>query len=173
MKKMLIVAAVAMAATTASFGAVKANQFGVDYMYSGGVNSFGAWWHVSDKIALRPTVGFKYTDQDNAGTQTTTTMFTLGVAVPIYIANFSALDLYVAPAFAYTSNGSKSTTGGVSVSTSSSSISASAALGMQVKLVEQVSIFGEMGIGYDKDDSTKKSTIQTARTAVGAIFYFN
>lgn len=52
MKKMLIAAAIAMAATTASFGAVKANKLGVDFMYSGGTNNIGVWWNITDMVVV-------------------------------------------------------------------------------------------------------------------------
>lgn len=173
MKKILSIAA-AMAISTAAFGAnVKANKLGVNFQYSGTTPGVGVLWHVADTIALRPSIGFSSTTTDpNTGSTTT---LTFGLDVPIYLANYNALDLYVAPGVSYTSVNNKPATGS---STTASVLGVTAALGLQVKLADQVHLFGELGIGYTGTDnggspSSKTTTIATGRTAVGAIFYFN
>ena len=169
MKKMLIAAAIAMAATTASFGA-KSGQIGLDFGVSNitaisNANSaptVGLWWNVSDKIALRPSIGF--TNSDNGTTSSTAISF--GIAVPIYVANFNKLDLYIAPEFNWATDGGSPANSGMAVG---------ASLGTQVSVAEQVSLFGEMGIGYYKNltSGAKDSQIGTARTAFGVILHFN
>lgn len=182
MKKILITSLLALAATQASFGAVKSGKAGVDFATSSttGVNngngttqSLGVWWHVTDMIALRPSLAYSSTTKtvEASGTKTseTTNTFGVGIAVPIYLAKMNLLDLYVAPAFAYGSNGSNYT-----------NIDAGVALGLQVAVNEQLQFFGEMGLGYrnttDKataNQTTTTGTFGTARGSVGVIFYFN
>ncbi|MBS0618760.1 MAG: outer membrane beta-barrel protein [Spirochaetes bacterium] len=190
MKKILIAAAVTMAATTASFGAVKGNKIGLDFSMSstlatlttpninngsGSTSSVGVWWHVTDMIALRPSIAYSSTTTTvqntvtNTNLSTTTNTFGVGLSVPIYLAKMNLLDLYVAPGVSYGSNGSNFTNLGISAS-----------LGLQVAVNDQLHFFGEMGLGYNSNtdkstanQTTTTSSFGTARGAVGVIFYFN
>lgn len=183
MKKMLIAAAIAMAATTASFGAVKANKIGANFQYDGSLPTFGVWWHVTDMVAIAPSIGFKNTsntyNSTAANKEDSTTELQLGVGVPIYLAHFNALSLFVAPEFSYTSKSDKLTPqAGASTTSSSSVLGISAALGLQVEVHAQVHLFGAFAFGYSSEDTgnasgQKTGIISTTRTAIGAIFYFN
>lgn len=178
MKKLFL--GLAFIASTSVFASgVKGGKFGIDFSYvsnlttpspivSSGAPSIGVWWHVIDMIALRPSVGFSSTSAGGA----TTTNLEFGIGVPIYLAKFNALDLYVSPAFSYLSR--SSSVGGVSVTSSGWGVSGS--LGLQVGVHDQVHLFGEVGFGYAADlaaSGTGSTTFSTTRTAVGAIFYFN
>lgn len=184
MKKILITSLLALAATTSSFGAVKAGKIGVDFttagttgVYNGNgtTQSLGVWWHVTDMIAIRPSIAYSSSTTTvevttpSSKTSTTTNTFGVGISVPIYLAKMNLLDLYVAPAFSYGSNGSNYT-----------GIDAAVSLGLQVAVNEQLQFFGEMGLGYrnstDKataNQTTTTGSFGTARGAVGVIFYFN
>jgi hypothetical protein len=184
MKKILITSLLTLAATTSSFGAVKAGKVGVDFATSGttgiyngygGTQSLGIWWHVTDMIAIRPSLAYSsitITEEvttPSSKTSTTTNTFGVGISVPIYLAKMNLLDLYVAPAFSYGSNGSDYT-----------GIDAGVSLGLQVAVNDQLQFFGEMGLVYrnstDKSKANETTTIGwfgTARSAVGVIFYFN
>ncbi|HRP68108.1 MAG TPA: outer membrane beta-barrel protein [Turneriella sp.] len=174
MKKILAIAA-AMAISTAAFGAnVKANKLGVNFAYDSGTSNIGVLWHVADTVALRPFVGFKNKAIDQG---TTTTTMTFGLDLPIYLANFNALDLYVAPGISYNS---EKTAPAIGSATTATTLDLKAMLGLQVKLADQVHLFGELGLSYSSYNdgtpapgTTKSTTIATGRTAVGAIFYFN
>lgn len=173
MKKILALTA-AMAISSAAFGTnVKASKFGVDFSYANQLPTLGVMWHVTDMIALRPSLGFSSTTTDpNTGS---TTVLNFGIAVPIYLANFNALDLYVAPGFTYKSTNTKPATGS---STTASDIGVTAALGLQVKVTDQLHLFGEMGLGYTGTNNggspaAKTTVIATGTTSIGATFYFN
>lgn len=197
MKKILIAAAVAMVATSASFGAVKGSKIGLDYSMSsslatlttpsinnGGTSSsstqgVGMWWHVTDMIALRPSVAYSSTTTTvttSAGSgSVTSSTFGVGLSVPIYLAKMNLLDLYVAPGISYGTNA----IGGSSAYTNSN-LGISAMLGLQVAVNDQLHFFGEMGVGYNSqtdkstaNQTTTNNTFGTARGAVGVIFYFN
>lgn len=139
----------------------------------------GVWWHVTPMIALRPSLGIRNESQttDNVGlgtsSETSSTVFQFGLSLPIYLAKFKALDLFVAPAFNFKSTSSKTTSGGTSTSSSASGFDLGASLGVQLPLHEQFHVFGEMGFGYAKDDSKKQTVVGLVRTSLGAIFYFN
>lgn len=189
MKKIFLALAFVASTSGGLFAAVKDNKFGVNYMYNAGQNNIGAQWHITSVFAIRPSIGF------STGTTTTTTTTTgnvnevtgttleFGIAVPIYLANFNLLDLYVAPSFGYTSTSGK-TTNTIPVSSAdskSSGINAGAALGLQIALNDQLHVFGELGLGYSSTDNPNASATTTrtsnqfglSRTAIGAIFYFN
>lgn len=178
MKKILITSLLALAATTSSFAAVKGGKFGANFSYSASTPTFGVWWHLTDMIALTPSIGWTNKTTTSTGTETNTNEITFGLGLPIYLANFKALDLFVAPDFAFTTTSSKTTTAGVSGSTSASNLAVGAALGLQVQVHDQVHLYGAYTLGYSKDDpgttgGTVTTKFGTNRTAIGAIFYFN
>ncbi len=154
-----------MAVSTAAFGAnVKGGQFGVDYQLASGQNTLGVWWHLHDMIALAPSIGYSASDNDAGRKEQITT---LGIVLPIYVAQFNKLDFFVAPLFEYTAinidnNGNK---------TNTHEMSFGLGLGTQIALTEQLHLFAHQGFAYNDDDGPVD--YNTFRTAVGAIFYFN
>ena len=214
MKKIIIASAMMLAATTSSFGAVKAGKFGMDFSYAGslglwttgnngnaglptfnGTPSVGFRYHVTDMIAIAPSVGFVTASGTNnnvsgAKTETSTTVWGVGLEIPLYLAKFTALDFYVAPGvgFTPTSTTTKTTTAGGVVTEGNSTgsfLSIYAAIGLQIPINDQLHVFGKTTIGYasgttnpdtksvpaDVDDKSTYFGLQS--WAVGAIFYFN
>lgn len=164
MKKLMMIL-LAMAVSTAAFGAnVKSGQFGLNYQFSGGMNSWGAWWHVHDMIALAPSIGYDAEDDDAGRTEST---MSFGLNVPIYLAQFNKLDLFVAPGFNYNSN--KVDNNGVKTTTNSMTFGVG--LGVQIALTEQLHAFGVHSFNYNDNDGP--TSYGLSRTSVGAIFYFN
>jgi hypothetical protein len=188
MKKIAL--ALCLVASSSVFANVKGGKIGVDFSMSstlstlttpsvqngnGTTQSLGVWWHLTDMIALRPSVAYSSTTTtvENTATNTkasaTTNTFGAGIAVPIYLTKMNLLDLYVAPGFSYGSNASNYT-----------NMSFSASLGLQVAVNDQLQFFGEAGLAYvsttDKataNVTTTTGTFGTARAAIGVIFYFN
>ncbi len=171
MKKIFL--GLAFIASTSVFASVKGGKIGVNFSYAGTAKSFGAWWHITDMIAITPSVGYTTETVTTTG-DTTTSNLIFGLGVPIYLAKFNILDMYVAPSASYTSTTTKTTAG----SATGSSLNFAASLGLQAALLDQVHIFGELGFGYTSEDkggttTNKTTTLGTTRTAVGVIFYFN
>ncbi|AFM14459.1 outer membrane beta-barrel protein [Turneriella parva] len=220
MKKIIFASALMLAATTSSFGAVKAGKFGMDFSFAGslgtwttrsmndgpgapnfgGMPTVGLRYHLTDMIAIAPSVGFyTATTTDNTNntiaTQTKTTEVSrtawgFGLEIPLYLVKLNAMDLYIAPGvgFAPTSATTKTTrVDGLTTEGKStgSYISVFAALGLQVPINDQFHVFGKTTVGWasgttnpdtnsnpaDVDDKSTYFGLQS--WAVGAIFYFN
>ncbi len=202
MKKILITSLLALAATTSSFGAVKGGKVGVNFQYGSNINSLGAWWHLADIIALNPYVGYSSSSTKDLYTGTAglgigcgtgnvcyqtakSNGFVVGVDVPIYLAKFNALDLFVAPGVGYNSSSSETlnenTTNGQSATVNngtSTTWNLGLAAGLQIPLLEQLHVFGKAGFDYSRQtkdtySNYKSTAFTTTRYSVGAIFYFN
>jgi hypothetical protein len=178
MKKLFL--GLAFIASTSVFASVKGGKLGVNFSYAASTPSFGAWWHITDMIAITPSVGYTNKTTTYSASETASSDLVFGIGVPIYLAKFNILDMYVSPAFSYTTSSTKTTTAAGSASGTSSALGFSASLGLQVALNDQIHFFGELGFGYSKNDpgsttatTGPTTTIGTTRTAVGAIFYFN
>lgn len=176
MKKLMMIL-LAMAVSTAAFASnVKGGKFGVDYYYSGGQSSWGAWYHVTDMIAIAPQFGFERENNVIGDTvDENTTTWSAGLLVPIYLANFNKLDMFVAPGVVYASQTFKDKIDDTN-DRKDNYLNLTVALGMQIAVTEQLHIFGMTGINYSThtDDAKRDdSSFGLGRTSVGAIFYFN
>lgn len=215
MKKIIIASALLLAATTSSFGAVKAGKFGMDFSFAGslglwqtggagqpgnapsfsGMPTVGFRYHLTDMIAIAPSVGFyttSHTDNpaNTGGTKReySTTAWGLGLEIPLYLVKFSAMDFYVAPGVGYNPvSSTRNDTNAAGVAQPEQKYSANylslyAAVGLQVPINDQLHVFGKTTIGYasgttntdktnEQDDKSTYFGLQS--WAVGAIFYFN
>lgn len=140
------------AASSTQKSASTPTRFGVDFSYSESMPHIGVWWHVTPMIALRPSLGIRNESQttDNVGlgtsSETSSTVFQFGLSLPIYLAKFKALDLFVAPAFNFKSTSSKTTSGGTSTSSSASGFDLGASLGGTVTAARAVPRFWRNGL---------------------------
>lgn len=205
MKKIIL--ALALVATSSAFASVKGGKIGVNFQYSSKLPSIGAWWHIIDLIAVNPYIGFDSSNDKTlyttgpaaigcAGITTNCTKnvssntWTFGLDIPIYVAKFTALDLFVAPGIQYGStSGSTKTenaTNGQSLEVTTGATATwtfGLAAGLQIAILEQLHVFGKAGFEYSiksyptvtgtADYLDKTNSFTTARAAVGAIFYFN
>lgn len=219
MKKILIASLLTLGATTASFGSVKAGKFGMDFSFA---NPLGLWilgsdgsasipaftgmpavgfrYHITDMVAIAPSVGFytaSGTDNTNntnptqrKSTETTTTAWGIGLEIPIYLLKLNLMDFYVAPGVGFTPTSTTTKITRVDGTTTESQSTGSylsifAAVGLQIPINDQLHAFGKTTIGYasgttnpdtkanpaEPDD--KSSYLGLQSWAVGAIFYFN
>lgn len=219
MKKILIASAFMLAATTSSFGAVKAGKFGMDFSFASplglwtlgsggsasmpsfyGMPAVGLRYHITDMIAIAPSVGFytaSGTDNRNntnpgatKSVETTTTAWGIGLEIPIYLLKLNLMDFYVAPGVGFTPTSTTTKTTLVNGTTTEekstgSYLSLFAAVGLQIPINDQLHAFGKTTIGYasgttnpdtkanpsEPDDKSSYFGLQS--WAVGAIFYFN
>jgi hypothetical protein len=177
MKKVLITSLLTLAATTSSFGAVKAGKFGMDFSFAGslglwtganngnasapafnGMPAVGFRYHLTDMIALAPAVGFYTASGTNnningSKTETSLTAWGLGLEIPIYLVKFSAMDFYVAPGVGYASSSTTekntSTAGVVTEGKATGNhLSLFAAIGLQIPINDQLHAFAKTTIGY-------------------------
>jgi hypothetical protein len=219
MKKILIRSLLAFAATTSSFANVKAGKFGMDFSFAGslglwtlgtdgsatppnfnGMPTVGLRYHITDMIAVAPSVGFytaSGTDNRNdtlpgaiKTRETSVTAWGIGLEIPIYLAKFNVLDFYVAPGVGFTPTSTTTKDTRVNGTTTESNetksyLSIFAAIGLQIPINDQLHAFGKTTLGYasgttnpdtkanpsEPDDKSTYFGLQS--WAVGAIFYFN
>lgn len=198
MKKIIIASALMLAATTSSFGAVKGGKVGVNFQYSGTLPSLGVWWHLTDMIAINPYVGYDFSSTKDVYTGTTLTCgaatctqtdksntLTLGIDIPLYVAQFNALNLFIAPGFGYKSASGSTVTENSTASTSltvdkgsTSTLAFGLAAGLQIAVLDQLHVFGKAGFDLNIASNSASSNYSrtqftTGRASIGAIFYFN
>ena len=198
MKKLVL--GLALVASTSVFATgVKGGKIGVNFQYSGTMPSLGAWWHIVDMVAINPYVGYGFSSEKTTytggllagcGTATCTNTdksnnLVLGIDVPIYLAQFNALNFFVAPGFSYTSSGGsnvyENTTAGTSSTVekgSSPKLNFGLYAGLQIPILEQLHVFGKAGFDFGITSNSNNSTYSkteftTTRYSIGAIFYFN
>jgi len=220
MKKILITSLLAFAATTSSFANVKAGKFGMDFSFAGslglwtlgsngdasaptfnGMPTVGLRYHITDMIAVAPSIGFYTTSGTNnrnvtapatatKTTETSVTAWGIGLEIPIYLAKFNVLDFYVAPGVGFTPTSTTTKNTQVDGTTTESNSTGSylsifAAVGLQIPINDQLHAFGKTTLGYasgttnpdtkanpsEPDDKSTYFGLQS--WAVGAIFYFN
>jgi len=205
MKKTVL--ALALVATTGAFANVKGGKIGMNFQYGSNISSLGVWWHVIDMLAINPYIGYsssttKYTNITGGNgigcgatahctrTDSSSTLV-FGIDIPIYLVKFSAVDLFVAPAFSYSSKSTsdkyENANNGQSIETKGTNPTYNFGLylGLQIPILDQLHVFGKGGFEYSitpyenpgtgstNGNPDKTTTFSTTRYSVGAIFYFN
>lgn len=219
MKKTVL--ALALVATTGAFANVKGGKFGMDFSFAGslglwttgtngnaglptfnGMPTVGFRYHITDMIAVAPSVGFvmangtNNTNNTTAGsvlsTEKSVTAWGIGLEIPLYLLKLNMLDFYIAPGVGYTPTSTTTKTtyvGGTPAATegkeTASYLSVFAAIGLQIPINDQLHAFGKTTIGYatgttnqntqstPADVDDKSTYFGLQSFAVGAIFYFN
>ena len=143
--------------------------------------SIGVIWHASDRLALRPDVGFSFTETDGEPplSDISSKSVTFGVSALVYTHRWDDLRLYVSPRFSY-SYGTTSINEPVNIADSTvSSWAATGSIGGQYALGTRFGVFAEAGLVYSSQQSETGSirvdrTTWTfgTRTAIGGILYF-
>lgn len=149
--------------------------------------SVGVIWHLSDRVAIRPDASFTTSELDieSSGSTVDTTSVNLGVSVLFTLRRWDDLSTYVSPRFSWvrTSATSLSTSGSQSntIETTNTTIGGSGSFGVDYRLGERFSLFGETGIGFNRQTADTDSPISlgdtTARSVglrgtLGLVFYF-
>jgi hypothetical protein len=165
--------------------------------------SIGVVWHVSDGVALRPEIGVSRSSGEFTatsfisigGTTNTTTSLTtndnwqvaIGLSALFYLSRHDALRTYVSPRWAYTRTSSSSASGPSPNQSSSSTGNGnfvSGSFGAEYALARRFSVFGELGLGYNRtitsptSGSSGVTTTDSAsrtfstRSGAGVILYF-
>ena len=129
--------------------------------------SVGVIWHVSDRFALRPEVSLSQSSGD-ATTGSVGSVFQVssdswqigvGLSALFYVRQWDALRAYVSPRFSYARTQATSTTTSPVYATSLTDLTSSTYLvagsfGGQYSLSRRFGLFGEVGLGYTKANST-------------------
>lgn len=164
----------------------------------------GVTYHIVDKFVLRPYVGFSwgtdeskleyeypYVDKDLNGDseyidseKTDFTRFTLGMALFYYIYSYKDLSIYTGIDFSYSKETLDTSVSWVDETYKETGkiMETSLLLGLQVNVMKNLALFGEVGFGYShgefiRDDSDRILTrnLKTwgiINSGVGLLFYF-
>jgi hypothetical protein len=143
------------------------------------LNSAGAVsviWHASERVALRPEIGFMWGKVDNSAlpAEATQTTFTPAITVLLYLGPSEDVRLYVAPRYAYGRSRSTSVSPVNDSEQTTSTHNFSGSFGAQFSAHRRFSLFGEVGLNYTRSEPVPSTTNQawSIRSVAGAILYF-
>jgi hypothetical protein len=192
-RRFVALCSVLVAALPAAAGAQEQHKVGVTMGYPA---SFGALWHVSDKVALRPELSFGGSSTDTTGSSIDISgngwSVGTGVSALFYLGKKDRLRTYVSPRFTYGHSSSHSSLSSVipvtpvtttpvttsDLTSTSKSTGFSGSFGAQFAVGDRFTVFGEVGLGYAhswmKSSQTPTSGSGNSwgtRTGVGVVFY--
>ena len=153
-----------------------------------GYPSLGLVWQATERIGVRPEIGFSSGSGETELSESSSSSVSLGASILFYAAKRENAALYFAPRYAYSHSTSEfeSTSpfggdGALKIKSNSSQLSGS--VGAQYWLGKRFSLFGEAGIQYtwgntDNDSafsgltSGSDSHVFGTRSSVAVIWYF-
>lgn len=144
-------------------------------------STIGVLFPVSDKAAVRATLGFLRTTADYEGSafiedSITTTTFVPGASVLLYVRSWDTTRLYVSPQYTYSRLSSSSAN-----ASSNGQHNAAFMVGAQHSLGARFGMFAEAGLGWSHSETASSSQLATAlitsntwgtRATVGGILFF-
>lgn len=129
----------------------------------------------TERVAIRPEVGFIRTTSDSLGGERTTTSWSPGLSLLFELKSWDRTGLYLAPRWTYsrTTTGDSPNTG----SAKAAGHAVSAMIGAQHNITDRFGVFGEVGVGRtssktESQFSTARAHYWSTRSAVGAILFF-
>lgn len=148
--------------------------------------SLGLMWHVSDRLAIRPEIGFSRSTTElesslfiDPDTESSAQSVSTGVSAIWYVrAAENNVRPYLSPRLTYIKNTSENPDGDGPETTG---WSMSGSFGVQYTPVRAFAVFGELGLNRSSSESafsagvitgTTKGTSWGTRSVVGVIFYF-
>ena len=143
--------------------------------------SAGIIWHVSDRVAIRPTFNFSHisAESENSPLKTSGLGSAFAVAALFYTSLDDKLRTYVSPEFAYGHATTDSEGGAPSSNTIQNLYQFAGAFGAQYALASRFSVYGEVGLAYSRNKTERTASIGTTtsdtlqtRSGVGVILYF-
>jgi hypothetical protein len=187
-RAVLVILAVLVAPVAAA--AQESGDIGIAMGYPANI---GVIYHASDRIAIRPEIGFSWQStedvDDGSNLKETRTSLGFGVSALFYTSENNNLRTYMSPRFAYTgSRADIEFSASQTAETNADSYQLSGSFGAQYSVGTKFSIFGEAGIAYSWLEATSFSGLSLpnvgnrdndegkavgTRTAVGVVFYFN
>jgi len=164
-------------------------QIGVSFGYP---TTVGIAWHIADRLAIRPEVSFEqssfdtefittvsaaspfedlsYTERTHVKTDSTTVG--VGVSGLIYVWKKESLSAFVSPRYAY-AHGTITTSGSATTFQAndgrSRSHSFSGSFGAQYALGRRFSVFGEIGLGYTRENASTSAPQSDAVVPVASV----
>jgi hypothetical protein len=157
--------------------AQEVGQIGVTLAYPAAI---GVIWHAMDQLAIRPDFSFSDSSSDTLGSATT---LNFGVSGLWYFQRWDNLRAYISPRFGYERISTSPSTTVLTSAPTANGYSGAGSFGLQYRLHERFSVFGETGLQYSHLSTTSTDVITGApdtssshswstRAGVGMIFYF-
>ena len=158
--------------------------------------SVGVLWHVSEKVAVRPELSFSWNSSDSGTTESDHDVFATGISALFYLRKWDNLSTYISPRYSFgrASGTSASTDDGLSGDSEQTSRNHlfSGSFGAQYWMSPRFSVFGEIGLGYQRTSGESSFSLPAGidpppfieleressarsvatRSAVGVAFYF-
>ena len=171
-KPQAFVLALAISSLLATASPVSAQSDAKVGLAMGTPTAFSVIWHVDNRIALRPDIGFSHSTSENdvLGTEFSSTTVSPGISALFYVSSWDQVRAYVSPRYTW-SHLSASNSSGSSQSSNAHAFAGS--LGVQYTPHRRFGVYGEVGIGFSTVDAGDSSQTSTGvRHAIGAILYF-
>lgn len=157
--------------------AQEAGQLGVTLAYPAAI---GVIWHATERLAIRPD--FSFSASTNDALANSNSVVNVGVSGLLYVRRWDDLRAYVSPRFGY-ERISTSVSSGATAAPTTNAYSGMGSFGVQYRLNQRFSIFGETGLSYNHTSTTSTSVITgtpnvstshswSTKAGVGMIFYF-
>jgi hypothetical protein len=144
--------------------------------------SIGVIWHATDRIAVRPEIGFSRNSTEGTLSNTTGDTVNVGASLLYYLRRWDSVRTYVSPRYSYShvsnSGSSGSTSLSLSGSTSTSLFSSdsssgthtlSASYGVQYMPSPHFAVYGEAGLSFSHANSTSQTSLSASITSVSGI----
>jgi len=180
-RRILLLACSIIVGATTPAGAQEAGTVGITMGYPAAI---GLLWHVSDRIALRPEFSFTLTDSSSESLVNDESHFLslgTGVSALFYWPATDNLRTYAAPRFSYARTHGDSTT----TESTTDVYTIAGMFGAQYSLGRRFAAFGEVGLGYSRQNGKATTSIVNVtttianhgnafgtRTGVGVVLYF-
>lgn len=156
-----------------------AQETGSVGLLMGSGSTVGLTIQVTDKVAIRPSVGFVRSKSDSGGLadgERTTTGWAPGVDVTFKMKSWDATHLYLSPQWTYT-RATASDDGANETTTTGHDFAGM--VGVLHNLGTRFAVYGEAGLGRSTSKATflegvvgGKMTSWSTRSAIGAILFF-
>jgi hypothetical protein len=147
--------------------------------------SVGLIWHASDRVALRPDFSFSRSTVDSGDeiADASTSSYSLGISVLLYLRQWDDLRAYVSPRFSYATATSRiDASNGSQINRSSAAIYGfGGSFDAHYVLGPRFGVFGETGLNIIHQTSETESSFPIAdritkgvavRSALGVVLYF-
>jgi hypothetical protein len=133
-------------------------------------------FHTSERVALRPELGFSWAKVDNSSlpAESTSMLLTPAISALFYLGPREDLRVYVVPRYAYSRNHGESTSPFGASDETIGTHSFSGSVGAEYSPHRRFGVFGEVGMVYSHSKPVEATTNQNwgVRSVAGAILYF-
>jgi hypothetical protein len=143
--------------------------------------SVGVVWHATEKLALRPEFSFTLASSENDFADTSSRSFSTGLAALFYLDRSERFATYLSPRYAFQRGSATVESPFGEEDKSKQRVHLfSGSFGAQYWLGERFSVFGELGLAFqrssaeDADDDRDEGSANSfgTRSSVGLVFYF-